>query len=201
MYSLFLLRHVFISRNPNKPRWEISIDSKGCPGQTPIQLFPFGRSFRRNVIQLASFPGSGNTWMRHLLEKGSGIVTGNIYSPDPAYLNIFPGESIRDGRRVIAIKTHYPCLNCFSLNHTYGTFRDIRLTGMIFQYSATIQIIRNPFESIISFFNYVFTDGNHTGIASQEQFFSKDFQVFAQKKALGWVYHTNYYLHYKINDF
>ena len=39
----------------------------------------------RPVIALASAPGSGNTWTRHLLESASGIYTGSIYNDKKLY--------------------------------------------------------------------------------------------------------------------
>lgn len=33
----------------------------------------------REPIALASYPGSGNTWLRYLIEGASGIFTGSIY--------------------------------------------------------------------------------------------------------------------------
>ena len=33
----------------------------------------------RSTVALASFPGSGNTWLRHMLEGASGIFTGSRY--------------------------------------------------------------------------------------------------------------------------
>ena len=33
----------------------------------------------RKPIALASFPGSGNTWLRHMIEGAGGIFTGSRY--------------------------------------------------------------------------------------------------------------------------
>ena len=32
------------------------------------------------LVALASFPGSGNTWVRYLIERATGIYTGSIYN-------------------------------------------------------------------------------------------------------------------------
>jgi hypothetical protein len=34
---------------------------------------------------LASYPGSGNTWVRYLIEAASGIYTGSIYKDANLY--------------------------------------------------------------------------------------------------------------------
>ena len=38
----------------------------------------FVNGSRRAPVALASFPGSGNTWMRGLLEKATGVCTGEL---------------------------------------------------------------------------------------------------------------------------
>ena len=54
---------------------------------------------------LASKPGSGNTWVRHLLQLATGIQTGSIFHEQRLKRNGFPGEGINDGS-VLVIKTH-----------------------------------------------------------------------------------------------
>ena len=49
-------------------------------------------SQRGGVVALASFPGSGNTWLRYLLQQATGIITGSIYDNDNDLAqNVFPG--------------------------------------------------------------------------------------------------------------
>lgn len=43
---------------------------------------------------LASFPGSGNTWSRMLLEYASGYYTGSIYN-DITLMPVLPAEGVR----------------------------------------------------------------------------------------------------------
>lgn len=57
------------------------------------------------LTALASRPGSGNTWVRHLLQLATGIQTGSIFNELRLKRNGFPGEGITDGS-VVAIKTH-----------------------------------------------------------------------------------------------
>ena len=53
---------------------------------------------------LWSFPGSGNTWTRSLLEATTGLLTGSVYN-DRCLLRTFPGES-ECGDRLLAVKAH-----------------------------------------------------------------------------------------------
>jgi hypothetical protein len=45
------------------------------------------------LVALASSPGSGNTWLRFLLEQATGVFTGSIYC-DHSLKTHFPGEHI-----------------------------------------------------------------------------------------------------------
>lgn len=45
------------------------------------------------IVALISFPGSGNTWLRHLLEQATGTYTGSIYC-DHSLKAMFPGEHV-----------------------------------------------------------------------------------------------------------
>lgn len=64
---------------------------------------------QRSPIALVSFPGSGNTWVRTLLEQATGICTGAVYCDPWLRASGFTGENIRSGA-VLVTKTHYPSL-------------------------------------------------------------------------------------------
>jgi len=84
------------------------------------------------VVGLISFPGSGNSWVRQLLETSTGVYTGSIYC-DHAYVEAgMIGEGVRSGN-VIAVKSH-SCENTF-------------------QYTKLIYIVRNPLDAIFANFN------------------------------------------------
>ena len=57
------------------------------------------------VVAIVSFPGSGNTWVRYLLQQLTGTLTGSIYDDADLKFNGFQGESHKGGD-VIAVKTH-----------------------------------------------------------------------------------------------
>ena len=85
------------------------------------------------VVALASYPGSGNSWVRQLLESATGIYTGAVYC-DPSYINAgMMGEGI-DTENVIAIKAHHgPSFIKKLLNN-----------------DKAIYIVRSPFEAILA---------------------------------------------------
>ena len=79
------------NKTPVQPKW--------CNG--PLKLLdPPGP-----LTALASFPGSGNTWVRYLIQHATGYATGCIYLDRGLQQGDFPGEGIFDGS-VIAVKTH-----------------------------------------------------------------------------------------------
>lgn len=59
---------------------------------------------RRGVAMLSSFPGSGNTWVRLLVEYASGVFTGSIYH-DTALSPLLPAEGDMSSR-VALVKAH-----------------------------------------------------------------------------------------------
>lgn len=58
-----------------------------------------------NGTVLASFPGSGNTWTRLLLEYATGFLTGSIYDDDELKRPL-PAEGNKHAESVLAIKAH-----------------------------------------------------------------------------------------------
>jgi hypothetical protein len=54
---------------------------------------------------LTSVPGSGNTWVRHLLQLATGIYTGSVYNDNSLKDNGFPGEGVTTGPALV-IKDH-----------------------------------------------------------------------------------------------
>ncbi|XP_006817743.1 sialate:O-sulfotransferase 1-like [Saccoglossus kowalevskii] len=84
-------------------------------------------------VGLASFPRSGNTWVRHLLELATGIYTGSLYNAIGLYRAGFIGEyDDPELRRALVYKCH----------------------GFALTFDSGIILIRNPYDSLISFFTF-----------------------------------------------
>lgn len=60
---------------------------------------------KRPVIALVSFPGSGNTWLRYLLQQATGIITGSIYEDHALIVDGLIGETVSNNS-VSVVKTH-----------------------------------------------------------------------------------------------
>ncbi|CAM9467927.1 unnamed protein product, partial [Laminaria digitata] len=95
---------------------------------------------------LASYPRSGNSLLRRLLEEATGVITGSDTRPDRTLsrsLSAFgmQGEGVVD-HRVRVVKTHYP------ERAGYRTFEG----------KKAILLVRNPFDAINSYFNMALTN-------------------------------------------
>ncbi|CAC5423102.1 unnamed protein product [Mytilus coruscus] len=130
---------------------------------------------RRPLTALASFPGSGNTWARHLIEQSTGIATGSIYCSH-VIKNDFIGECSA-GTNVVVVKTHV------------GWEKTIRM-----RYKKSVILIRNPYDAIIAEFNRAMA--NKTASATEQQFTEK-FEPFALKKIDRWKKFYNSWMKFK----
>lgn len=117
-----------------------------------------------SLVALVSFHGSGNTWLRYLLEQSTGVFTGSVYCDQILKAN-FPGESVVSGN-VIAVKTHHA--NSRSLP------KDVQFTLRKEVYDKAIVLVRNPFDALLSEANRRWnsnpTINNHIGLASEANF-------------------------------
>ena len=165
-----------------------SLVKKLCPNS--FKFIPLTRfSADKKIIQISSFPGGGSNWMRFLLEHATGILTGSTYI-DPT-VNFFKGEGVSDGKRVLAIRTHYPCPNCYLTKPKSN--ETISLSENVALHDFTLLVLRNPFHTL---FTYYFQLLNQSSIDEKEH----DFEDFALNKIYNWISHLNYYLFKKVSD-
>ena len=119
------------------------------------------------IVALVSFHGSGNTWVRHLIEQATGVFTGSIYC-DPGLKVAFPGESVVSGN-VIVTKTH----RCDSVELP----DDIQMFTGKRIYDKAILLVRNPYDALISEANRRWNSkhsvNDHLGVAAESAFVSK----------------------------
>ncbi|KAK9719381.1 hypothetical protein QE152_g22685 [Popillia japonica] len=119
-------------------------------------------------VALASFPGSGNTWLRYLLQQATGIYTGSVYKDYGLLKNGFPAESVINGS-VLVVKTH-----------EYGPLARK-------PFSKAILLVRAPAPAIQAEFNR--QSGGHIGFASLERYKrnrGKYWQQFVNDKLTAW---------------
>ncbi|KAK7095157.1 WSCD family member GA21586-like [Littorina saxatilis] len=132
------------------------------------------------VTALASVQGSGNTWMRHLLQQLSGVYTGSVYNRhgDPElWAQGYYGEGVANGS-VVAVKNH-------------GT-PGFRGRG---RYKRAIVVIRNPYDAMFADFNRRAT-GSHTGVALLRSY-ALHWNDFCKEYALRWTKFHSLWLNFK----
>ncbi|KAK2845804.1 hypothetical protein Q7C36_010658 [Tachysurus vachellii] len=134
----------------------------------------------KRLTALASFPGAGNTWARHLIELATGYYTGSYYFDGSLYNKGFKGERDhwRSGRTV-CIKTHE------------SGRKEIEA------FDSSILMIRNPYKALMAEFNRKY--GGHIGFASQAHWKGKEWPEFVKNYAPWWASHTLDWLQYGKN--
>ncbi|XP_028662415.1 WSC domain-containing protein 1-like [Erpetoichthys calabaricus] len=144
--------------------------------QTPVQdTRCTDRKFKPEksnaLVALSSFPGAGNTWVRHLIELATGFYTGSYYFDGTLYNKGFKGEKdYWKSGRTICVKTHE------------SGKREIEM------YDATILLIRNPYRSLVAEFNR--KCAGHLGHASEQHWKSKEWPDFVASYAPWWASHV-----------
>lgn len=86
---------------------------------------------------LASYPCSGNTWMRVLIEQLTGIYTGSMYTDKDLKRIGFEGEGNKDPSQVVMVKTHEPVIAA-----KYPVA------------SKAVVILRQPLEAVVSWVTF-----------------------------------------------
>lgn len=93
---------------------------------------------RRSPVALVSFPGSGNTWIRGLLELATDICTGSIYCDRELRAKDFTGEGLYSGSTLV-VKTH-----------RYNIYFGQRVHGQKPLFSSAVFLVRDPFDALVS---------------------------------------------------
>lgn len=107
------------------------------------------RTNKKQPIALASFPGSGNTWLRYLLQQATGVLTGSVYKDFGLLKSGFPAESVANSS-VLMVKTHEFGEDTWS------------------QFGRAVLLIRDPAKAILAEFNR--QSGGHVGFASPDRY-------------------------------
>lgn len=127
------------------------------------QLKYFKQTEKRLPPMLYTFPGSGNTWGRLLIEFATGIYSGSVYN-DRTLLEALPGEFTCDWS-VSVIKVHPHTHNAAALLH--GGFNSDNMKckrGRVQKFQKAVLLIRDPYDSIWSEFQRRLTQSHVAGI-------------------------------------
>ena len=139
----------------------------------------------RGITLLASYPRSGNTLVRTLLEKVTGCVTGSDTRPNRnlsrelAERHNLIGEGVVDGNSTPFVKTHWP-----------------ERTGCVpFVAKRVILVVRNPYDAIDSYWNMNATC-SHTQTVTDEVYeqFADFYNDLARNEIGVWIKFHHYWL-------
>ncbi|CAH0394429.1 unnamed protein product [Bemisia tabaci] len=128
----------------------------------------FARQKSLPMTALVSFPGSGNTWVRYLIETTTGIFTGSVYADKLIFSKGFFGER------------ESPDCGCTSVQKTHGFALAGAVPKLPTEKTAEVSLfngraillLRNPYEALLSYRNYLY--GGHTGFAPNNKFRGRD---------------------------
>ena len=106
-----------------------------CTALADMQFIVRQKRMPWPITALASFPGSGNTWLRYLLEQVTAVFTGSQECDLVLKASGLLGEGVRSSN-VLVVKTHDPS--------------DLIETTPQRRFKAAIVLMRNPFDAILA---------------------------------------------------
>ncbi|CAH1783974.1 unnamed protein product [Owenia fusiformis] len=121
------------------------------------------------LTALASFPGSGSSWFRHLIHQLTGIYTGSVNNTKEGHTSDeFQADGVTNNS-VIAIETNEKSFNV-------GTVK----------FERTILLVRDPFVSILADFNR----------RNEVSHIVQDWESYAQVQSYAWQFFMRYWLEF-----
>ena len=150
--------------------WNVSLERYGEPRQS---LCVFMNGSNRYPMGLASYPGSGNTWVRGLFQKVTGLCTGGIYCDVALRQNGYPGESIRSGATFL-VKSHLIDPRWEGVKYdSQSSFTYFKYREHVPVFSGGVFILRNPFHAMVAEFKreaWENSSTHHTSSLGKEHF-------------------------------
>ena len=137
--------------------------------------------FEKYPPHLLSFPGSGNAWLRLLIEYSTGIYTGSMGTDDFEFLgpNGFIGER-SCGLRLAALRAHPHYFDFVNgklrFGHTYQ--RDKCKRGLIRELKRMIILQRNPYDALWSYYQLI-NSLSHSGYLTTDTFDTSSWMYLA----------------------
>jgi len=187
---LRLRSHLRPAYMPNMSMTELALlesklavsDPLRYPAEQELLRFLHFQEPSNGTTILASYPRSGNTLLRNLLERTTGVVTGSDNRPDRtlskalAVEHNLVGEGVT--KRVHVVKTHFP-----------------ERVGCTFEGHRVILLIRNPYDAIDSYWNLNLTN-THTKTVTDDIYdkYQDTFQALAKNEMSVWIQFHQFWL-------
>ena len=151
---------------------------------TEVPRFLRGSDEGGERIALASYPRSGNSLVRRLLESITGIVTGSDTKPGRGMAELLRdsgliGEGETKKEKVWVVKTHFP----------------ERLGWQRFKVQRAILLVRHPINAIKSYFHMQLTATHHLSLDPSEfQHLAKVWNEHIEMETMIWKEFHKYWL-------
>ena len=166
-------------------RYRIPPPTYKIPRQNPSSIFQLPPKILSQTTLLTSYPRSGNTLLRNLLERITNIVTGSDTRPDRtlskslALDHDLVGEGIVQSSLTPVIKTHFP----------------ERRGYMTYNASRVILLVRNPYDAIDSYWNMCCTN-THTESVVEDIYdlYQEKFRNLAKYEICTWLKFVKFWL-------
>lgn len=157
--------------------------TNNLPAHEELLRFLAPKDTTNGKTLLVSYPRSGNTLLRNLLERLSGIVTGSDNRPDRklsrdlAVKHNLIGEGVTN-TRIQVLKTHYP-----------------ERPGFRAKGKRAILLVRNPYDAIDSYWNLNLTN-THTETVVDDVYekYNDTFEDLAKNEMEVWIMFHRYWL-------
>ncbi|GAA5833754.1 hypothetical protein JCM11251_003220, partial [Rhodosporidiobolus azoricus] len=163
--------------------WDTQLHAAISPAcKSDLTTQPYRTDTRTGFV---SFPRSGNSYLRSLVERATGYQTSSIYC-DLLLMQKFAGEC--DHEQNFFVKTHWPALDDAPDMDNY--YR---------QFDQVVHVIRNPLDAIVSWFHYDFAARTEEGYQSHEakvdvELFGEEYRSQLMLYADRWKRHTEYWM-------
>lgn len=100
----------------------------------------------RPAVALVSLPGSGNTWVRGLLEEATGYCTGSMWCDPVLRAKQFCAEGVRSN--TLVVKNHDPNIRWLNEELAVNSSSFVKPP-----FSSAIFVHRDPYEATIAEWN------------------------------------------------
>ncbi|GJN94068.1 hypothetical protein Rhopal_007132-T1 [Rhodotorula paludigena] len=122
--------------------WDAQLHKALAPAcKDEIEVVPYRSELRTGFV---SYPRSGNSYLRSLVERATGYQTSSIYC-DRNLAKTFHGECNKALRYFV--KSHFPALPRFVSS------RDDRWTEFYKNYDQVVHVVRNPLDAVASWYH------------------------------------------------
>ncbi|XP_047488879.1 WSC domain-containing protein 1-like [Penaeus chinensis] len=161
------------------PSWQLWKDDN-----TSVSCRNYKTRFAKGLPRtyLVSFPGSGNTWIRYLLEAASGVFTGSVYTDAEIRNAGYLGEGDRaDSGRTLVQKTHGGALTK-AHNDLVSRYNFIKADVPV------VLIIRDPARALLSYWKFLHGrgKGSHTNQVSEKTYRTAEFRRHVERMVPRW---------------